>query len=206
MNDTLVMGLLIVAILLGAVGTSGMIYNFQNTPEIETTESFNWRVAPEFWEFQNDNFVSEGEWKVHNEALTEIFDKLDKKVDGIQGSVTLLRAQGDVTTQPIPAPRADTVDFQLKISDNKFATKSQGYPRDVPAILITGQTPYNDKTYLITIEGPSGSFVKDEPRTKTLADGDISDAWIPKADALPGTYIVRITMNLQTDSIEFILN
>jgi len=201
MNDTAVMGVLIVAIILGAVGASGAIYNFQNTPDIEIPETFNWRVAPDFWEFMNESFVSEGEWAPHNKELLTNFENLDKKVDAIQFAITLLQAKGDVTTQPLPTPPAtSTIDLQLTISDNKGNTKS-GYPRDVPAILIQGTSEFLEKTYIITIKDPSGNFVKDK-FGQTLSDGDISEAWIPN-NALAGIYTVSITINAKTDSINF---
>ena len=149
----------------------------------------------------NENFVSENEWKPHNAELLMKFDNLDKKVDAIQFAITLLQAKGDVTTQPLPPPPVtSTIDLQLTISDNKGNTKS-GYPRDVPAILIQGTSEFLEKTYIITIKAPDGNFVKDK-FGQTLSDGDISEAWIP-ANALAGTYIVSITINAKTDSIEF---
>ena len=190
---------IIVAFLaIGVAGQTMLNVNNQQTPE-----PYNWRAVGEgtmiVW--LNANFVSENEWKPHNEALSTIFEQLDSKVDGLQSSVTLLQAKGDVTTQPIPTPTViSTIDLQLTVSDNKGNTKSS-YPRDVPAILIQGQSEHLEKTYLITIKSPSGNFVKDKFST-TLSDGDISEAWIP-TNALEGTYTITITINARTDSIEF---
>jgi len=205
MSSTLVMGLLIIAILLGAVGASGAIYNFQNAPDIVTPDKYDWRAvgAGTMIDWLNANFVSENEWKPHNMELTEIFQQLDKKVDGLQSSVTLLQAKGDVTTQPLPTPPVtSTINLELTVSDNKGNTKSS-YPRDVPAILIQGQSVFIDKTYIITIQAPDGNFVKDK-FSQTLSDGDISEAWIP-SNALVGQYTITITINARTDTITFIL-
>jgi Zn-finger domain-containing protein len=90
----------------------------------------------------------------------------------------------------------------LKVSDNKGNTKS-GYPRDVPAILIQGESTLLEKAYVITIKDPSGNFVKDKFGT-TLSDGDISQAWIP-INALGGTYLVTIKIDNKIDTIEFTL-
>ncbi len=198
------MAIIIVAILLGAVGASGAIYSFQNTPDIVTPDKYDWRAvgAGTMIDWLNANFVSENEWKPHNMELLMKFENLDKKVDGLQSSVTLLQAQGDVVTQPLPTPPVtSTIDLFLTISDNKGNTKNVGYPRDVPAILIQGQSTHLEKTYLITIKAPDGNFVKDK-FGQTLSDGDISEAWIP-SNALAGTYTVTITLNARTDSIEF---
>ncbi len=191
---------IIVSILAVAVaGQTMMKLNNQVTPD-----RYDWRAVGEgtMIDWLNANFVSENEWKPHNDALSKIFEQLDGKVDGLQSSVTLLQAKDDVTTQPISPnpPPITTVDLFLKISDNKGNTKS-GYPRDVPAILIQGESAHIDKSYVITIKDPSGNFVKDKFGT-TLSDGDLSEAWIP-VNALGGTYIVTIKIDNKSDSIEF---
>ncbi len=201
-NYGLVLGFVAVVIAVLALALAGqtqMKLNQQVAPE-----TFNWQVAPEFWKFVNENFVSEGEWEPHNEALNTIFENLDSKVDGLQSSVTLLEAKDDVTTQPISPnpPASSSVNLFLKVSDNKGNTKS-GYPRDVPAILIQGESEFLEKSYLITIKDPSGNFVKDK-FGQTLSDGDISEAWIP-VNALGGTYVVTIKIDNKSDSINFTL-
>lgn len=206
MKIELAVGIIGIVIAVGAVFIAGQtMINVNNIePTISHThESFKSDKALVAW--INENFVSEGEWKPHNDALTTIFEQLDNKVDGLQSSVTLLQAQGDVVTQPIPTqPSTSSINLELKVSDNKGNTKSVGYPRDVPAILIQGETTFISKSYIITIKDPSGNFVKDK-FGDTLSDGDISEAWIPTATSLPGTYEVRITINALTDSIKFTL-
>jgi len=205
-NYGLVVGFVATVIAVFAVGMAGqtmMKLNEQVTPE-----KYDWRaVGPgTMIEWLNENFVSENEWKPHNEALNKIFEQLDTKVDGLQSSVTLLQAKGDVVTLPVPVPpTTNTIDLFLKVSDNKGVHKATGYPRDVPAILIQGESEFLEKTYLITIRAPDGNFVKDK-FGQTLGDGDISEAWIPTATALTGTYIITIGIDAKTDSIEFILN
>lgn len=193
---------IVIAVLAVAVaGQTMMKLNDQVTPE-----KYNWRAVGDgtMIDWLNENFVSENEWKPHNEALNEIFEQLDSKVDGLQSSVTLLQAKGDVTTQPVTPnpPASSTINLFLKVSDNKGNTKS-GYPRDVPAILIQGESTLLEKSYVITIKDPSGNFVKDKFGT-TLSDGDISQAWIP-INALGGTYLVTIKIDNKTDTIEFTL-
>ncbi len=189
------------ALAIGVSGQTMMTLNQQETPE-----QYDWRAVGEgtMIDWLNANFVSENEWKPHNEALNTIFENLDSKVDGLQSSVTLLEAKDDVTTQPItPNPPASTsINLFLKVSDNKGNTKS-GYPRDVPAILIQGESTLLEKSYLITIKDPSGNFVKDK-FGQTLSDGDISEAWIP-VNALGGTYTVIIKIDNKSDSISFTL-
>lgn len=202
-NYALVVAFVAIVIAVLAVAVAGqtmMKLNDQVTPE-----KYNWRAVGEgtMIDWLNANFVSENEWKPHNDALSEIFEQLDKKVDGLQSSVTLLQAKGDVITLPLPTqPTISTIDLQLLISDNKGNTKS-GYPRDVPAILIQGTSTFLEKTYTITIKDPSGNFVKDK-FGQTLSDGDISEAWIPN-NALNGIYTVTITINAKTDSKQFTL-
>ena len=191
---------MVIAVLAVAVaGQTMMKMNQQVAPE-----PYNWRAVGDgtMIDWLNENFVSENEWKPHNEALNTIFENLDGKVDGLQSSVTLLEAKGDVLTQPITPnpPASSSIDLSLKISDNKGNTKS-GYPRDVPAILIQGESTHLEKSYVITIKDPSGNFVKDKFGT-TLSDGDISQAWIP-VNALGGTYTVTIKIDNKSDSIEF---
>ena len=193
---------IVIAVLsIALAGQTMMKLNDQVSPE-----PYNWRAVGEgtMIDWLNANFVSENEWLPHNEALNKIFEQLDGKVDGLQSSVTLLQAKGDVTTQPVtPDPPASRIiDLSLKVSDNKGNTKS-GYPRDVPAILIQGESSHIDKSYVITIKDPSGNFVKDKFGT-TLSDGDISEAWIP-VNALGGTYTVTIKIDSKTDSIQFTL-
>ncbi len=203
-NYGLVVGFVAIVIGIFAVGMAGQTMMKLNQQEVP--EQYDWRVVGQgtMIEWLNENFVSENEWKPHNTALTEIFEQLDKKVDGLQSSVTLLQAKGDVVTLPVPVPpTATTIDLQLTISDNKGTHKATGYPRDVPAILIQGQSQFLEKTYLITIRAPDGNFVKDK-FGQTLSDGDISEAWIP-VNALTGTYIVTVGIDARTDSIDFIL-
>lgn len=193
----------VIAILaLALAGQTMMKLNNQETPEM-----YDWRAVGTgtMIDWLNANFVSENEWKPHNTALNTIFENLDKKVDGLQSSVTLLQAKGDVITQPLPTPPViTTIDLQMTITDHKGNFKPSGYPRDVSAVLIQGQTTTPDKTYLITIKSPTGNFVKDKFGT-TLSDGDISEAWIPIANSQAGKYIVTITIDAKTDSIEFTL-
>ena len=191
---------IVIAVLaLALAGQTQMKMNQMETPEI-----YNWRAVGTgtMIDWLNENFVSENEWKPHNEALTTIFENLDQKVDGLQSSVTLLQAKDDVVTQPTtPTPTVSTINLNLKIEDNNFNKRPSGYPRDVGAILITGETSFKEKSYLITIKGPTGNFVKDKFAT-TLSDGDISEAWIP-VDALAGNYVVTITIDTKSDSINF---
>ena len=203
-NYSLVVAFISVTIAILALALAGQ--TMLNVNKIDTTppEMYDWREVGSgtMIDWLNANFVSENEWKPHNDALTEIFENLDKKVDGLQSSVTLLQAKGDVPTLPTtPTPKKSTIDLQLTVTDHKGNYKPSGYPRDVSAVLIQGQTTIPDKTYLITIKSPTGDFVKDKFGT-TLSDGDISEAWIP-TNAIEGIYIITITVNSQTDSIEF---
>ncbi len=203
-NYGLVLGFVSITIAVLSIAIAGQ--TMQNVNNIETPEQYDWRAVGTgtMIDWLNANFVSENEWKPHNEALTKIFEDLDKKVDGLQSSVTLLQAKGDVPTQPTtPTPKKSTIDLQLLITDHKGNFKPSGYPRDVSAILIQGVTSTPDKTYLITIKSPTGEFVKDKFGT-TLSDGDISEAWIP-VNAIEGTYTITITIDQQTDSTLFIL-
>lgn len=139
----------------------------------------------------------------NNIAMAEIILELEEDIEQHQIDIAVLEARGDKTTLPKPTePEESTIDLRLKISDNKGNTKSQGYPRDVPAILIQGETTYNKKSFLITIKDPNGAFVKDK-FGETLRDGDISEAWIPSSNPVAGTYVVTIKIDLKTDSITF---
>lgn len=203
-NWSLVVAFVSVVIAILALALAGQ--TMQNVNNQEVPEKYDWREVGTgtMIDWLNDNFVSENEWKPHNEALTKIFEQLDDKVDGLQSSVTLLQAKGDVPTLPTtPTPKVSTIDLQLTVTDHKGNFKPSGYPRDVSAVLIQGQTTTPDKTYLITIKSPTGEFVKDKFGT-TLSDGDISEAWIP-VNALEGTYTIVITIDQKTDSTEFTL-
>lgn len=196
-----IVGIVLASLAIGVAGQTMIKLNEQVTPEM-----YDWRAVGTgtMIDWLNENFVSENEWKPHNEALTDIFEKLDQKVDGLQSSVTLLQAKGDVVTQPVPTqPTTSSIDLQLTLTDHKGNFRPSGHARDISAILIQGQTTTPDKTYLITIKSPDGNFVKDKFGT-TLSDGDISEAWIP-VNALAGKYVVTLTIDAKTDSIEFIL-
>jgi len=204
-NWALVVGF--VAVVIGVFATAVAGQTMLKLNDQVYPERYDWRQVGEgtMIDWLNENFVSENEWKPHNEELLTNFEKLDNKVDDIQTAITLLQAKGDVTTLPVPTPpKETTINLFLKISDNKGITKQTGYPRDVPAILIQGESEFLEKTYLITIKDPSGNFVKDK-FGQTLGDGDISEAWIPQ-NALAGTYTVTIGIDAKTDSIDFILN
>lgn len=201
MKIELVVGIIGIVIAFGAVGIAGqtmMNVNNQETP----AKGFDWRDAPEYWKFVNENFVSEGEWEPHNMELLVKFENLDKKVDSLQGQVTLLQAKGDVVTQPTTStPPISTIDLLLRVTDHKGIYKPSGYTRDVPAILIQGESTFLEKSYLITIRDPSGQFVKDK-FGQTLSDGDISEAWIPN-NAIVGEYEITITLDSRKDTIKF---
>jgi len=142
--------------------------------------------------------------RLYNVGLFEKFIELEGKVSDQQTKISILESRGDVTTQPSNQPTpTSTIDLRLKISDNKGNQKS-GYPRDVPAILIQGESSTFKKSFLITIKDPNGAFVKDK-FGETLSDGDISEAWIPSANPVAGTYIVTIKIDLKSDSISFVL-
>ena len=140
--------------------------------------------------------------RLNNIAMAVIINDLEEQNAEQRIDIAILKARGDVTTQPSGnTPPVDTIQLQLKHSDNKGNTKS-GYPRDVPAILIQGESTYLKKSFLITIKDPNGAFVKDKFGS-TLNDGDISEAWIPTNNPIAGTYTVTIKIDLKTDSIQF---
>ena len=139
----------------------------------------------------------------HLLALQATVDKLEESDAQQRVAIAILEARGDLTTQPSTQPTpSSTIDLRLKVSDNKGNFKSQGYPRDVPAILIQGESTFLKKSFLITIKDPNGAFVKDT-FGETLSDGDISEAWIPTGTVTGGTYTVTIKIDLKTDSIQF---
>jgi len=139
----------------------------------------------------------------HLLALQATVDKLEEQNTQQQIDIAILNARGDVTTQPTgTTPPVDTIQLQLRHSDNKGNTKPSGYPRDVPAVLIQGESSFQKKSFIITIKDPNGAFVKDKFGV-TLSDGDISEAWIPSTNPVAGTYTVTIKIDLKTDSIQF---
>ena len=108
MKIELAVGIIATVIAVFAVAMAGQTMLNINNQAIP--ESYNWRAvgAGTMIDWLNANFVSENEWKPHNEELTKIFEQLDKKVDGLQSAVTLLQAKGDVVTQPVPEPPITT--------------------------------------------------------------------------------------------------
>jgi hypothetical protein len=142
--------------------------------------------------------------RLNNIEMAKIILKLEESDTNQRVAIAILEARGDRTTQPSgTTPPVDTIQLSLKHSDNKGNTKS-GYPRDVPAILIQGESSFLKKTFGITIKDPNGAFVKDK-FASTLSDGDISEAWIPINNPVAGTYTVTISIDGKTDSIQFIL-
>lgn len=140
--------------------------------------------------------------RLNNIEMAKIILKLEESDAQHRIDIAILEARGEYTTLPKGnTPPVDTIQLQLRVSDNKGNQKS-GYPRDVPAILIQGESGFLKKSFIITIKDPSGGFVKDKIG-ETLSDGDISEAWIPIQNPLPGTYTVTISVDGKTDSIQF---
>jgi len=200
-------------IFLGAISIVSLgagIYNFQNNAVNELSAELSNRLNTHETHIEDLNesidtldALIDAE-RLNNIAMAEIILELEKENIEQQISIAILEARGDKTTQPSGnTPPVDTIQLQLKISDNKGNTKS-GYPRDVPAILIQGESTFLKQTFLITIKDPNGAFVKDK-FGQTLNDGDISEAWIPTGTVVAGTYTVTIKIDLKTDSIQFTL-
>jgi len=196
-------------IFLGAISVVSLgagIYNFQNSPVGHAHEAPLMTVlmastANTALEKTLDDKIEIE--RLNNIAMAKIILELEKENNEQQISIAILEARGDKTTQPSGTTPVDTIQLQLKISDNKGNVKS-GYPRDVPAILIQGESTFLKQTFLITIKDPNGAFVKDK-FGQTLNDGDISEAWIPTGTVVAGTYTVTIKIDLKTDSIQFTL-
>jgi len=141
--------------------------------------------------------------RLNNIEMAKIILKLEEQTTQQQIDIAILNARGDFTTLPSgTTPPVDTIQLQLRHSDNKGNTKPSGYPRDVPAVLIQGESSFLKKSFIITIKDPNGAFVKDKFGV-TLSDGDISEAWIPSTNPVAGTYTVTIKIDLKTDSIQF---
>lgn len=143
--------------------------------------------------------------RLNNIEMAKLITALQEENDDQQRAIAVLEARGDVITQPTtPTPVVNTIDLNLTVTDNKLNYKPLGYPRNVVVLLINGESDFIKKSFLITIKSPDGSFVKDAFKN-TLGDGDISEAWVPTGVVTPGTYTVTISINSQTDSIQFII-
>ena len=194
-----------------ALAISGAAANLAlNVETSDTHVHTSFQNDKELVDWINENFISEGELTIDitkiketHEGMMADHQTLLETVDDLKLEVAILKAQDDVVTQPGPTPPKDTVDLSLRASDNKGQIKSQ-FPRDVVAILINGESTYPKTDFLITIKGPSGDFVKDK-FSRTLSDGDISEAWIPSDQALAGKYQVTVTIKGFSDSLEFSL-
>lgn len=200
--------ILIVGII-AVIALAGMIYNYQNDRDDPVThihESFKSDKALVDW--FNENFMSEGEAQIQLKEIQathkQIMDDHEALVDTTEKLLTdvlILQAQKDITTQPTsPTPKIDTINLNLRVSDSNGQIQSQ-YSRDIQALVINGDSTYFDRSYLITIKGPDGDFVKDK-FSKTTSKGKIAEAWLP-INAQPGDYLVTITIDQRTDSITF---
>jgi len=204
MKIELIVGIIGIVIAVFAVGVAGNTALNQTVghahPEVLATAD-ELKTVEEAIMHQGEKIDTE---RLNNIAMAVIIGELEDSDAAQRISIAILEARGDVTTQPTgtTSPRS-TIDLSLTVSDNKGNTKS-GYPRDVPAILIQGQSEFLKKSFLITIKDPNGAFVKDK-FGNTLGDGDISEAWIPSANPIAGTYTVTIKIDLKTDSIQFTL-
>ena len=205
MKVELIVGIIGIVIAIFAVGVAGNTALNQTVghahPEVLATAD-ELKTVEEAIMHQGEKIDTE---RLNNIEMAKIILKLEDQTTQQQIDIAILKARGDLTTQPNTNPTpVSSIDLRLKISDNKGNTKSQGYPRDVPAILIQGESAFLGKSFLITIKDPNGAFVKDK-FGDTLSDGDISEAWIPTGNPIAGTYTVTIKIDLKTDSIQFIL-
>ncbi len=202
MKVELIVGIIGIVIAIFAVGVAGNTALNQTVghahPEVLATAD-ELKTVEEAIMHQGEKIDTE---RLNNIAMAVIINDLEESDASQRIDIAILKARGDLTTQPNTNPTpVSSIDLRLKISDNKGNTKS-GYPRDVPAILIQGESSMFKKSFLITIKDPNGAFVKDK-FGETLSDGDISEAWIPVGNAIAGTYTVTIKMDLKTDSIQF---
>ncbi len=211
MNDKFLIPSLIIIAVMSVIGLGAGVYNFQNNAVNELSAELSNRLnSHEDTAKKLDTKITKNENfnkmdATHLLALQLTVDKLEEQTTQQQISIAILQARGDVTTQPKGnTPPVDTIQLQLKHSDNKGNTKPSGYPRDVPAVLIQGESSFLKKSFIITIKDPNGAFVKDKFGV-TLSDGDISEAWIPSTNPVAGTYTVTIKIDLKTDSIQFAL-
>jgi len=204
----LALGLSIVAILISSV--SGLYFaDDDSVNELSASLSNRLNTHEDTMKAQGERIIKQENFNemdaTHLLKIEEAIGTLQDENFQQQVSIAILQARGDVTTQPSgTTPPVDTIQLQLRVSDNKGNSKPSGYPRDVPAILIQGESSLLKKSFLITIKDPNGAFVKDK-FGQTLNDGDISEAWIPSANPIAGTYTVTIKVDLKTDSIQFIL-
>ncbi len=209
MNDKFLIPSLIIIAVMSVIGLGAGIYNFQNNAVNELSAELSNRLNSHEDHIEDLNDINEqlalqiDTERLNNIEMAKIILKLEDQNTQQQIDIAILNARGDVTTQPKGnTPPVDTIQLQLKHSDNKGNFKSQGYPRDVPAILIQGESSFQKKSFIITIKDPNGAFVKDKFGV-TLSDGDISEAWIPSTNPVAGTYTVTIKIDLKTDSIQF---
>jgi hypothetical protein len=194
-----IIGIVIAIFAVGVAGNTALNKTFGHAhPEVLATAD-ELKTVEEAIMHQGEKIDTE---RLNNIAMAVIINDLEESDASQRIDIAILKARGDLTTQPNTNPTpVSSIDLRLKISDNKGNTKS-GYPRDVPAILIQGESSMFKKSFLITIKDPNGAFVKDK-FGETLSDGDISEAWIPVGNAIAGTYTVTIKMDLKTDSIQF---
>jgi len=147
-----------------------------------------------------------GTERLNNMEMAKIISALQDESKEQQVAIDILEASGSPTTQPTtPILPTSSIDLGLKHTDNNLNFRSGGYPRDVPAILIEGFSTFIGKQFTIVIQAPDGSTVQDK-FSKTLSDGDISEAWVPQEwQRQKGTYTVTISIDQRTDSIQFSL-
>jgi len=209
MNDKngvyLALGLSVIAMVI-AIGSGVYFSGDDSVNELSASLSNRLNSHEDHIETVQEAIMHQGEKidteRLNNIEMAKIILKLEDQNAQQQIDIAILNARGDLTTQPSgTTPPVDTIQLQLKHSDNKGNAKS-GYPRDVPAILIQGESTFLKQSYIITIKDPNGAFVKDKFGT-TLSDGDISEAWVPSGNPVAGTYTVTIKIDLKTDSIQF---
>lgn len=221
MNKTIIfsISLSIVAIALAiALGV------YVNQPETIKAHTHPGHLTLEELDYDTVRELKEDLGQIETNRLNNVYDageikKINKhananatKLQELQGLISIVEAQEDVTTMPKQLPTINTADFQLTITDSKggAASSLQSDGTVLPlfsksaglAILIQGTTEFPQENFQITITDPNGDTVKDRAKL-TFSDGDISEAWIPDERNFSGVYKITIRIKAISDSIFF---
>ena len=137
MNDKYYIPSLIFIAAMAVIALGAGIYNFQNNAVNELSAELSNRLNSHETHIESvqEAIMLQGERidteRLNNIAMAKIILKLEDQNTQQQIDIAILKARGDVTTQPSNQPTpTSSIDLRLKISDNKGNTKSQGYPRD----------------------------------------------------------------------------
>lgn len=145
------------------------------TIEIPVVDVFDWRNNTEFWEFINDNYVSEQEHNVTKADIELNFDEITKNKLDIKKKFP----QGSAVEEEPQSVIADTPFLTLKMDKTEFLLGEK--------IIFRGNAHPNDPV-LITIKRADRTLEQHAVSKTEIINGQYVTEFPTRFDDIPGTW------------------